>query len=127
MTSYFDDYPELRGIESMDAFSVVRMMIEKLAEIRAAQMAWLIDNGFAVVDGFEDGDGKPLYRLPRGLSLEPLNLFAREGAILDRASSMRPGDDCTWLRLAAATLVVRYRIAFFGQRKSLQLTKRIAA
>lgn len=127
MTSYFDEYPELRGVESMEAFLIVRMMIEKLAQLRREQMAWLIDNEFAVADGFEDGDGDPLYRLPRGLSLEPLNLFAREGAILDRASSVRPGDDCTWLRLAAAALVVRYRIAFFGQRKSLQLTKRFAA
>lgn len=127
MTNYFDGYPELRGIESADAFSVARLMVKKLAQLRCEQMTWLIDNGFAVTDGFEDGDGEPLYRLPRGISLEPRNLFAREGAVLDRAFGMRPGDDSTWLRLAAATLVVRYRIAFLGQRKALGLTKRFAA
>jgi hypothetical protein len=127
MTSYFDEYPELRGIESADAFSVARMMVEKLTQLRREQMAWLIDNKFAVVDGFEDGDGEPLYRLPRGISLEPRNLFAREGAVLDRAFSARPGDDSTRLRLAAAVLVAQYRVTFFGQRKALGLTKRFAA
>jgi len=127
MTSYFDDYPELRGIESMDAFTVARTMIEKVAAIRAAQMAWLIDKGFAVVDGFEDGDGEPLYRLPRGLSLDPAGFIAREAALLQTACNARPGEDCTWLRLAAAALVLRYRAATIGQRAMLRLTMRLAA
>ena len=119
------NYSESREIESREAASIVQVMVEKIATMRRAHMVWLISNRFAVAAGLEDGE--PVYRLASGLLLGSDDFFAREWAVLDSASRLRPGDDCTRLRLAAAVLVVRYRATLFGQRVALRQSRLLAA
>jgi hypothetical protein len=110
MTSFFDEFPELRGIESMDAFRCGWTMARKLAEIRKELMAFLIEQGIAILDGWDASLDEPLYRFPDGFTIDPGWLIRREGAVLDKLASTRPGERILGARLAAFLTVWQYRI-----------------